>query len=69
MTIIGIAGGATFAPLQQATMDGVDPRLAGTASGVSSTIRLVGGVLGTAMLGALLPARRRCNAPRPPRSR
>ncbi|WP_433227921.1 DHA2 family efflux MFS transporter permease subunit [Actinomadura formosensis] len=57
LTIIGIASGATFAPLQQATMDGVDPRLAGAASGVSSTIRQVGGVLGTAMLGALLSAR------------
>ncbi|MFH8368343.1 DHA2 family efflux MFS transporter permease subunit [Streptomyces sp. NPDC018031] len=57
LAIIGIAGGATFAPLQQATMDGVDPRLAGAASGVSSTTRQVGGVLGTAALGALLSAR------------
>ncbi|MFI7226043.1 DHA2 family efflux MFS transporter permease subunit [Nonomuraea angiospora] len=57
LTIIGLASGATFAPLQQATMDGVDPRLAGAASGVSGTIRQVGGVLGTAVLGALLSAR------------
>ncbi|MFD1539306.1 DHA2 family efflux MFS transporter permease subunit [Nonomuraea guangzhouensis] len=57
LTIIGIASGATFAPLQQATMHGVDPRLAGAASGVSSTIRQIGGVLGTAVLGALLSAR------------
>ncbi|MFI7128515.1 DHA2 family efflux MFS transporter permease subunit [Nonomuraea sp. NPDC050153] len=57
LTIVGIAGGATFAPLQQATMDGVDPRLAGAASGVSGTIRQIGGVLGTAVLGALLSAR------------
>ena len=57
LVIIGIASGATFAPLQQATMDGVDPRLAGAASGVSSTIRQVGGVLGTAVLGVLLSAR------------
>ncbi|MGW2628793.1 MFS transporter [Streptomyces chattanoogensis] len=57
LVIIGIASGATFAPLQQATMDGVDPQLAGAASGVSSTIRQIGGVLGTAVLGALLSAR------------
>ncbi|WP_158578919.1 DHA2 family efflux MFS transporter permease subunit [Spongiactinospora rosea] len=57
LLIIGLASGATFAPLQQATMDGLDPHLAGAASGVSSTIRQVGGVLGTAVLGALLSAR------------
>ncbi|MGI5341425.1 DHA2 family efflux MFS transporter permease subunit [Streptomyces sp. CA-181903] len=57
LVIIGIAGGATFAPLQQATMDGMDPRLAGAASGVSGTTRQIGGVLGTAVLGALLSAR------------
>jgi MFS family permease len=57
LTVIGIASGATFAPLQQATMDGVEPRLAGAASGVSSTTRQIGGVLGTAVLGALLSAR------------
>ena len=57
LTIIGIAGGATFVPLLQVTMDGVEPRLAGAASGVSSTIRQIGGVLGTAVLGVLLSGR------------
>ncbi|TDD75652.1 DHA2 family efflux MFS transporter permease subunit [Actinomadura darangshiensis] len=57
LIIIGVASGATFAPLQQATMDGVDPRLAGVASGVSGTTRQIGGVLGTAVLGAVLSVR------------
>ncbi|MGW3352522.1 DHA2 family efflux MFS transporter permease subunit [Nonomuraea rubra] len=57
LAVIGAASGATFTPLQQATMDGVDPRLAGAASGVSSTIRQAGGVVGTAVLGVLLSAR------------
>ncbi|GAA2399181.1 DHA2 family efflux MFS transporter permease subunit [Actinomadura vinacea] len=56
LIIIGLASGATFAPLQQCTMAGVDPRLAGAASGVSSTTRQIGGVLGTAVLGAVLSA-------------
>lgn len=63
LIIIGIAGGATFAPLQQATMDGVNPQLAGAASGVSNTPRQVGGVLGTAVLGALLSARINADLP------
>ncbi|WP_063713752.1 DHA2 family efflux MFS transporter permease subunit [Amycolatopsis nigrescens] len=54
LLIIGLAGGATFAPLQQVTMAGVEPDLAGAASGVASTTRQVGGVLGTAVLGAVL---------------
>ncbi|MEV0389505.1 DHA2 family efflux MFS transporter permease subunit [Nonomuraea sp. NPDC050643] len=56
LVIIGLGSGATFVPLQHVTMEGVEPRLAGAASGVSSTIRQAGGVLGTALLGALLSA-------------
>ncbi|MCP2164900.1 DHA2 family efflux MFS transporter permease subunit [Goodfellowiella coeruleoviolacea] len=56
LVIIGVASGATFAPLQQATMDGVEPRLAGAASGVAGTTRQVGGVLGTAVVGVVLTA-------------
>ncbi|MFF8912889.1 MFS transporter [Streptomyces sp. NPDC015032] len=63
LIIIGIASGATFAPLQQATMDGVNPQLAGAASGVSNTTRQIGGVLGTAVLGALLSARINADLP------
>ncbi|MFB6636864.1 MFS transporter [Streptomyces chartreusis] len=64
LIIIGVASGATFAPLQQATMDGVNPQLAGAASGVSNTTRQVGGVLGTAVLGALLSARINADLPK-----
>lgn len=64
LIIIGVASGATFAPLQQATMDGVNPQLAGAASGVSNTTRQVGGVLGTAVLGALLSARISADLPK-----
>jgi EmrB/QacA subfamily drug resistance transporter len=56
LVIIGLGSGATFAPLQQVTMDGVQPHLAGAASGVAGTVRQVGGVLGTAVLGAVLAA-------------
>jgi MFS family permease len=54
LVIIGIASGATFAPLQAVTMAGVEARLAGAAAGVSGTTRQIGGVLGTAALGAIL---------------
>lgn len=57
LMIIGLGNGATYAPLQQVTMDGVSPRLAGAASGVANTIRQIGGVVGLAVLGALLSAR------------
>lgn len=56
LVIIGLASGATFAPLQQVTMVGVAPHLAGAASGVAGTTRQIGGVLGTAVLGAVLSA-------------
>jgi hypothetical protein len=36
------------------TMRGVDPRMAGAASGVNNTIRQVGSVVGSAAVGALL---------------
>jgi EmrB/QacA subfamily drug resistance transporter len=54
LVIIGVASGATFAPLQQVTMAGVEPHLAGAAAGVAGTTRQFGGVLGTAVLGAVL---------------
>jgi EmrB/QacA subfamily drug resistance transporter len=57
LVLIGLASGATFAPLQQATMAGVEPSLAGAASGVAGTTRQVGGVLGTAVAGAVLAGR------------
>ncbi|MBB5082874.1 MFS transporter [Nonomuraea endophytica] len=57
LIIIGFGNGATYAPLQQVTMDGVNPQLAGAASGVANTIRQIGSVVGLAVLGALLSTR------------
>ncbi|WP_272497280.1 MFS transporter [Actinomadura terrae] len=57
LLIIGLASGATFAPLQQVTMEHVDTRLAGAASGVANTTRQIGGVIGTAAIGVLLSSR------------
>ncbi len=57
LIIIGLGNGATYTPLQQVTMHGVPPHLAGAASGTANTIRQIGTVLGMAVLGALLSAR------------
>jgi len=47
---------STFAPLQTVAMRNVEPRMAGAASGVINTTRQLGGVIGSAAVGALLQA-------------
>ena len=49
--------GATYAPLQTVAMRTIEPRLAGAASGLINTTRQLGGVLGSAAVGALLQNR------------
>ncbi|HEY1620986.1 MAG TPA: DHA2 family efflux MFS transporter permease subunit [Streptosporangiaceae bacterium] len=53
----GIGIGCTFAPMTTVAMRGVQPQMAGAASGVFNTTRQVGSVIGTAGVGALLQNR------------
>jgi EmrB/QacA subfamily drug resistance transporter len=52
--LMGTGLGCMFAPMATEAMRGVPPRLAGAASGLNTTIRQVGSVIGTAAVGALL---------------
>lgn len=45
LLLCGVGTGCVFAPMSNATMSSVEPRLAGTASGIFNTARQVGGVL------------------------
>ncbi len=56
LIIAGIGMGMTFAPLQTVAMLNVEPRMAGAASGFINTTRQLGGVIGSAAVGALLQA-------------
>ncbi|SDY71310.1 drug resistance transporter, EmrB/QacA subfamily [Amycolatopsis xylanica] len=57
LLVCGIGIGFIFAPMSNVTMSSVEPRLAGTASGIFNTARQVGGVIGSAAIGVLLQAR------------
>ena len=57
MVVMGTGMGCIFAPMATEAMRGVPPRLAGAASGVNTTIRQVGSVIGSAAVGALLQNR------------
>jgi EmrB/QacA subfamily drug resistance transporter len=54
---MGIGIGCTFAPMTTVAMRGINPQMAGAASGVFNTTRQVGSVIGTAGVGALLQNR------------
>jgi EmrB/QacA subfamily drug resistance transporter len=73
LLVAGLGLGMTFAPLQTIAMRNVAPRVAGAASGMITTTRQLGAVIGSAAVGALLqaqlsakltttrpPTRRRC---------
>jgi EmrB/QacA subfamily drug resistance transporter len=57
LLLCGLGIGCIFSPMSNVTMGSIEPRLAGTASGIFNTSRQVGGVLGAAAIGVLLQAR------------
>jgi EmrB/QacA subfamily drug resistance transporter len=52
--VAGLGMGMTFAPMTTVAMRNIEPRVAGAASGVLNTIRQLGAVIGSAVIGALL---------------
>jgi EmrB/QacA subfamily drug resistance transporter len=56
LIVAGVGLGCTFAPLQTVAMRNVQPQVAGAASGFITTTRQLGGVVGSAAVGALLQA-------------
>jgi EmrB/QacA subfamily drug resistance transporter len=56
LLVAGFGLGMTFAPLQTIAMRNVAPRVAGAASGMITTTRQLGAVIGSAAVGALLQA-------------
>jgi EmrB/QacA subfamily drug resistance transporter len=70
LVIAGFGLGMTFAPLQSIAMHNVQPQIASAAAGVMNTMRQLGAVLGSAVVGAVLqvqilshlPASARVNA-------
>lgn len=56
LIVAGLGLGCTFAPLQTLAMRNIQPQVAGAASGFITTTRQLGGVIGSAAVGALLQA-------------
>ncbi len=57
LVIAGVGMGCTFAPMTTTALRGVQPMMAGAASGMLNAVRQVGAVIGTAAIGALLQNR------------
>jgi EmrB/QacA subfamily drug resistance transporter len=57
LAIVGIGFALTMSPLTGAAIQAVGPHEVGLASGISSTTRQIGAVLGVAMLGVVVRAR------------
>ncbi len=55
--VAGAGLGCTFAPMTTVAMRNIEPRMAGAASGVFNTTRQLGGVFGSAIVGAVLQNR------------
>jgi EmrB/QacA subfamily drug resistance transporter len=54
LIVSGLGVGCVFAPMATEAMRGIEPRMAGAASGVYNTIRQIGSVVGSAAMGAVL---------------
>jgi EmrB/QacA subfamily drug resistance transporter len=54
LAIVGVGFALTMSPLTSATIQAVSPQEGGLASGISSTTRQIGAVLGVAVLGAVV---------------
>ncbi|WP_329092041.1 MFS transporter [Actinomadura citrea] len=57
LAVVGIGFALTMSPLTGAAIQSVSPQEGGLASGVSSTTRQIGAVLGVAVLGAVVRTR------------
>jgi EmrB/QacA subfamily drug resistance transporter len=57
LLVAGMGLGCTFAPMTTVAMRNIEPRMAGAASGFFNTTRQLGGVLGSAVIGAVLQNR------------
>ncbi len=55
--VVGVGFALAMSPLTGAAIQAVDPQEGGLASGISSTTRQIGAVLGVAVLGAVVRAR------------
>jgi EmrB/QacA subfamily drug resistance transporter len=54
LLLAGVGMGCTFAPMVTVAMQSIQPQMAGAASGMLNTTRQLGGVLGSAVVGAVL---------------
>ncbi|WP_433427606.1 DHA2 family efflux MFS transporter permease subunit [Nonomuraea sp. CA-141351] len=57
LAVVGVGFALTMSPLTGAAIQAVSPQEGGLASGISSTTRQIGAVLGVAVLGAIVRAR------------
>ena len=62
LAVVGIGFALTMSPLTGAAIQAVSPQEGGLASGISSTTRQIGAVLGVAVLGAIVRTRQSTGA-------
>ncbi|GLY78616.1 hypothetical protein [Actinoallomurus iriomotensis] len=63
LAVVGVGFGLAMSPLTGAAVSSVNPQDSGLASGVSSTARQIGAILGVAVLGAVVRTRQSHGAP------